>query len=225
MDRSTLVDRAESLVRVDARGRLAAAAPHLYVLRTPQRVVCRCHAGFSAEIAARLDQIARRERGRPRDWAREYGAYLDVLAAVGRARAVRAGPLFYVPELARSEDAAIRITEDNADLLLGGLDEWRPDVAADLPMAIMVSDGRAVSICATVHASATAHTAGVETLPAYRGRGLAVQAVAAWARMVQSLGATPFYATTFDNIASLSLASRLDLRLVGSEFSVECEPL
>jgi predicted GNAT family acetyltransferase len=89
-------------------------------------------------------------------------------------------------------------------------------------MSAMVVDGRAVSICASVKASTAAHCAGVETLPEYRGRGLAALAVAGWARTVLATGATPFYGTTFDNLPSQNLARRLSLRLIGSEFSVEC---
>ncbi len=50
-----------------------------------------------------------------------------------------------------------------------------------------------------------------------------MQAVAGWARAVQASGATPFYGTTFDNIASQRLAARLGLSLVGAGFSLTCE--
>ena len=83
---------------------------------------------------------------------------------------------------------ATRITPANAELLRGGLDEWLPDVASGLPMCAAIVDGRAVSLCASVDAARGAHAAGVETLPAYRGRGLASQAVAAWAQAVLERG-------------------------------------
>jgi predicted GNAT family acetyltransferase len=86
----------------------------------------------------------------------------------------------------------------------------------------MPADGRAVSLCASVIAVDEAHAAGVETLPAYRQRGLAADAVAAWAGAVLRMNATPFYGTTFDNLASQGVARRLSMKLEGSEFSVEC---
>jgi GNAT superfamily N-acetyltransferase len=138
-------------------------------------------------------------------------------------KALRAGPLYSFQETSDVGHAAISITQDNADLLLDGLDEWRPDVALGLPMMATVADGRAVSICTSANASVSAHCAGVETLPAYRGRGFAAQTVVAWARAVQAIGAVPFYGTTFDNQASQGVARRLGLRLMGSEFSIECE--
>jgi predicted GNAT family acetyltransferase len=81
-------------------------------------------------------------------------------------------------------------------------------------------EGRAVSVCASVRASEAAHCAGVETSPVYRSRGLAPRVVAAWAKLVRTRGAEPFYATTFDNMASQIVACRLGLNLIGSEFSI-----
>ena len=170
-----------------------------------------------------LDGLARRPRGKPREWAREYADYARVLSSVAPLKALRAGLLYSFPAQLGSDYAAVSIGQDNAELLLGGLDEWRSGVAAGLPMMAMLADGRAVSICASVNASTSAHCAGVETLPAYRGRGFAPQAVGAWAKAVRAAGAAPFYGTTFDNDASQGVARRLGLSLIGSEFSIECE--
>jgi GNAT superfamily N-acetyltransferase len=146
-----------------------------------------------------------------------------VLSSIAPLKAVRAGLLYSFPAELGSGYAAVSIGRDNAELLLGGLDEWRSGVAAGLPMLATLADGRAVSICASVKASNSAHCAGVETLPAYRGRGFASQAVAAWANAVRAAGAEPFYGTTFDNEPSHGVARRLGLILIGSEFSIECE--
>lgn len=223
IDQSLLSDLVETMFASDERGRLTGHAPHLHLLRTPDGVVCRCHADLSDDVADALKRLASRSRGRPSEWAREYADYAKVLSDVAPLRALRAGPLYSFPEKSDCGDAAVGIGEGNAELLLGGLDEWRPDVAAGLPMMAIVADGRAVSICASVNASISAHCAGVETLPAYRGKGFAAQAVAAWARAVRLAGAVPFYGTTFDNYASQGVARRLGLSLVGSEFSIECE--
>lgn len=159
------------------------------------------------------------------EWARDYAEYLGALSSVGPLTSMRAGQLHRFPDLLAFEGTAISMIESNADLLRGGLDEWLPDVTFGLPMIAMIADGRAVSICTSVIASKTVHEAGVETLPDYRRRGFGVKAVAGWARTVQASGATPFYATTFDNVASQRLAARLGLTLVGAEFSliIRCE--
>jgi predicted GNAT family acetyltransferase len=85
----------------------------------------------------------------------------------------------------------------------------------------VVEESRVVSLCASVHASPAFHHAGVETAPAARGRGYAGRAVSAWAALVRTSGAQPLYGTTFDNLASQTVARRLGLTLIGSEFSVE----
>ena len=74
------------------------------------------------------------------------------------------------------------------------------------PMVAVLAHGRAVSVCASVRASAPVHCAGVETVPGYRGQGFATHAVAAWAKLVRADGVIPFYATTFDNLSSQKVA-------------------
>jgi GNAT superfamily N-acetyltransferase len=222
IDQALLSELAETMFTSDERGRLTGHAPHLHLLRTHESLICRCHADLADAVADAVDNIAKRPRGRPREWAREYADYARVLSSVGPLKALRAGLLYSFPAQLGSGYATVSIGQDNAELLLGGLDEWRPDVAAGLPMMAILADGRAVSICASVNASSSAHCAGVETLPAYRGRGFATQAVAEWAKAVNAAGAAPFYGAAFDNEASQGVAKRLGLSLIGSEFSIEC---
>jgi GNAT superfamily N-acetyltransferase len=222
-DGERLIEQIDAMAGVDAAGRLTGRDVDLYVFRTPEQVICRCHARLAGDVARALAAAALAPRGRPRDWPMEYGRYLSILASVGRVTAMRAGPLYCLLAPPRGGRAATRITAANARLLSGGLDEWLPDVASGRPMCAALVDGRAVSVCASVKAVEGAHAAGVETLPAYRGRGLASESVAAWARVVLEEGATPFYATSFDNVASLGVARRLGMQLLGSEFSLKCE--
>jgi GNAT superfamily N-acetyltransferase len=224
IDQRLLGELTETMFASDERGRLFGTdAPHLHLLRTPEGLICRCHAGLADEVADALHGLAKRARGRPSEWASEYADYGKALSSVAQLKALRAGVLYSFPALSESNYAAVNICEDNAKLLIGGVEEWRSDIASGLPMTAMVVNGRAVSICASVKASTVAHCAGVETLPAYRGKGFASQAVAAWAKTVRALGAAPFYGTTFDNYASQRVARRLDPSLIGAEFSIECE--
>ena len=214
----------EAMFQTDGRGRLVGSAPSFHLLRTPQNVICRFHADLADEVVLLLEGLVRRERGRPAQWQYEYGDYLSALAAPNlRVAAMRAGPLYTFPDGLAPSGACTAINESNSHLLHNGLEEWLPDVATGQPLIAAVDGDRAVAVCATVTASRTAHCAAVETLAAYRGRGFATAAVAGWARAVRALGATPFYGTTFDNISSQRVARRLDLPLVGSEFSVHCQ--
>jgi predicted GNAT family acetyltransferase len=60
----------------------------------------------------------------------------------------------------------------------------------------------------------------VETLPRSRGRGHAANAVAAWANAVRKTGAVPLYSTSWDNVASQSVAAKLGLSPFGADFHV-----
>jgi hypothetical protein len=213
----------EALFQTDERGRLVGAAPHFYLLRTRRNVICRFHADLANDVVLRLKALSQRERGRPAQWQCEYGEYLTALAAPNlRVAAMRAGPLYTFPDDIGPSGARVAINESNSYLLHNGLEEWLPDVAIGRPFFAAIEGDRAVAACTTVAASQTAHCAGVETLAGYRGRGFAAAAVAGWAGAVRALGATPFYGTTFDNVSSQRVATRLGLCLVASEFSVHC---
>lgn len=214
----------EAMFQMDERGRLVGPAPHFYLLRTPQNVICRFHADLADDVVLRLEGLSRRERERPAQWQSEYGDYLSPLAAPNlRVAAMRAGPLYTFPDDLALSSAFAAIDETNSYLLHNGFEEWLPNVATSQPFFAAIEGDRAVAVCATVNASQKAHSAGVETLAPYRGRGFAADAVAGWARAVRALGATPFYGTTFDNVSSQRLAWRLSLSLVASEFSVYCQ--
>ena len=170
--------------------------------------------------AAHVTALAASPRGRPGAWAEDYARYLSLVADVFAVTSVRAGPLFCFPESLADDPDCVTIDRRNSDLLKGALDEWVEDAENGALMVAAIVDGRAVSICATVKSSEAVHCAGVETAPPYRGRGLAERVVTGWAKLVRASGAEPYYATTFDNIASQKVAARLGLPLIGSEFSV-----
>ena len=217
---ATVVELFDRMLGPDPQGRITGSGPHVHILRTTDAVLCRCHADLSVDVAEALERVALADRGRQRDWPRDYGRYLTILASVGAVQAVRSGMLYRVVD--PPEGTAIRVTTANAGLLRGGLHEWLPDVQAGRLVYAAVVDNRAVSICASVREAEGVHAAGVETLPSHRRLGLATDAVAAWARAVLRIDAVPLYGTTFDNLASQGVARRLEMELVGSEFSVEC---
>jgi hypothetical protein len=213
----------EAKFQTDERGRLVGLAPHFYVLRTLQEVICRFHADLADDVVLHLEALSQRERKRPEQWQSEYGDYLTALAAPNlRVTAMRAGPLYTFPDDIAPSGACVAINESNSYLLHNGLEAWLPDVAIGLPFFAAIEGDRAVAVCTTAAASQKAHEAGVETLAAYRGKGFAADAVAAWAGAVRASGATPFYGTTFDNISSQRVAWRLGLSPLASEFSIHC---
>lgn len=219
-DRLLLDQLLEAMFPRDPRGRMTGAAPWLHILRTTDEAICRCHADMPDATAVQIQAMAAAPRGRPGAWAEEYARYLAQTTSIATVTAVRAGPLFRFPDKLPEGSECVPIHVGNLDLLKGALDEWVWDAETGAPMMAALADGRAVSVCASVRISGAAHCAGVETAAAYRGRGLAEHAVAGWARLVRERGAEPFYATTFDNLASQKVARRLGLNLIGSEFSI-----
>lgn len=132
-----------------------------------------------------------------------------------------AGPAYRFPDTLQAVGADVTaITEDNAQLLEGGMDDWLPDVPHRAPFMVVVAGGRAVSVCASARITAAAHEAGVETVPDARQRGCAGSAVSAWAAAVRARGAIPFYSTSWDNVASQGVARSLGLTMIGTDFQL-----
>lgn len=135
-------------------------------------------------------------------------------ACLSRVEPVRntwAGPAFHVPSGGVGSQTAVRVTQANASVLSPLFEDWRPDVEAGVPMAAILKNRQAVSVCCSVRLTQRAHEAGVETHPEYRGRGYAGQAVCAWAQVVRELDRVPLYSTSWDNTASRAVAKALGL--------------
>ena len=107
INQDLLTELAETMFTSDERGRLTGPAPHLHLLKTPESLICRCHADLADVVAEELDGLARRPRGRPNEWAREYADYARVLSYVAPLKALRAGLIYSFPaQLCRGQHRA-----------------------------------------------------------------------------------------------------------------------
>lgn len=210
----------QAMFPLDPRGRITGPGPLVHILRTDEAVFVRCHAGVPDEVVRGIEALTAAPRGRPGRWAEDYARLLDLVTPIGGVSSIRSGMLFGFPVALPEGPDCISIDPGNARLLEGHLGEWIEDAEAGSLMAAAMVDGQAASVCASVRQNQTAHCAGVETAPAFRGLGFAGRAVSLWARMVRQAGAEPYYATTFDNLGSQKVAARLGLILIGSEFSI-----
>lgn len=99
---------------------------------------------------------------------------------------------------------------------------WEPGEWSDLlsgrlgPWAFGMINGAVAAICHTPVGSALAAEAGVWTHPEARGRGYATAVTAAWAAVACQRFETLFYSTSFDNVASQSVARKLGLAPIGT---------
>jgi RimJ/RimL family protein N-acetyltransferase len=78
-----------------------------------------------------------------------------------------------------------------------------------VPMAAVWADGRPVSFCYPVWQTETLWDVSIETLPAYRGRGLGARAARTLIRHMRAGGRSPVWGALETNTASRALAARL----------------
>jgi hypothetical protein len=88
------------------------------------------------------------------------------------------------------------------------------------PWCVASDGGRPVAIAFSARLSPVGVEAGVFTVPAARGRGLAAAAAAGWAASPALATRVRFYSTTATNVSSQRVAERLGLDLVGPSFEI-----
>lgn len=132
------------------------------------------------------------------------------------------GPAFVFPDsLPSSPRAALLV--DAKQIPLEDRFAWlRTAGEASHPIvAVRAEDGQLASICHSARSTSVAAEAGVETAERYRRRGYGLAAVAAWATAVRRNGRVPLYSTSWENVASLALARRLELICWGEDLHVD----
>ena len=129
------------------------------------------------------------------------------------------GPAYYFPTDLQSSADVVLITERNKELLQAGFASAQAQLEAHQPCLAVVENGAAVAICFSARISAHAAEAGIETLASFRRRGYAARTVASWATAVRNLGRLPLYSTSWNNLASQSVAQKLKLIPYGIDLS------
>lgn len=145
--------------------------------------------------------------------------YEEVLARFAPVLSTWAGPAYRFPDDLPSS-TAVRVTEENRDVLRPHLEGWLGDVTPENVMCASLVDGLAVSVCCSVRVTSVAHEAGVETVPEFRGQGHASQVVSAWGRALRDAGRIPLYSTSWQNVASQAVAHALRLTMYGSDLHI-----
>jgi hypothetical protein len=151
-------------------------------------------------------------------------AMRDLLASHGPADDLESGPAYVFPDqlpepvdLALVDRTSLQLIEPFVD---GESDRSDEELAARWPTVVRLEDGAPVALCFSARLTSRAAEAGVETLPASRGRGHAVAVVAGWATLIRRSGRVPLYSTSWENRGSQGVARRLGLRLYATDHSI-----
>jgi hypothetical protein len=219
----------EALYTHDAHGDLlrineprGAVAPRFFVGLTADGAVVRFRGDVDERTRQSLEHALRGLETGPSVLHQPLDAepFRAALARSAPIENISTGPAFVCPDGIASSVEAVRITAHNAECLRPLLSPWLPDVGICEPMMALVVDGQAVAVCASVRITDRAHEAGVDTAIAFRGRGYALPVVAAWARAVRDDGVQPLYSTSWENVASQSVARKLGLVQFGNDLHI-----
>jgi hypothetical protein len=200
-------------------------APRLFVGRTREGLIWRFRHDLPESLVAELEVMLAAEPvtadlSRP---LRCLEAVQATLTRAGPLSGMWSGPAWRFPdEMPTSELKVIPVTPANDELvrLLSPI-LTADEVPCRQPCLALLDDGRLASLCFSARNTPIAAEAGVETLEEFRGRAYAPAVVAAWARAVRWEGRIPLYSTSWDNLASRSVARSLGLVLYGADFSLE----
>ncbi|MBZ0287230.1 MAG: GNAT family N-acetyltransferase, partial [Anaerolineae bacterium] len=228
-DLERLQIQANALFIYDAQNRMLRSnepepensAPRFFLWRSTMGNIWRFRDDLSDDLVAELERLAASE---PVDHdLREppfhHLAYLELLAEHAPIHETAAGPAWYLPPCS-APSRAVLVTEANKALLRAYFPFTYDNLPALSPAAMVVEDGAAVTVCASVRLTPQAAEAGLYTEDSYRGRGFGVDAVCAWANAVYASGRLPLYSTSWDNIVSQAVARRLGAVLYGADFSI-----
>ena len=219
-----------TLFHTDTAGRLLSVnefgeppAPRFFLGRTKQGNIWRFRHDLPAALVAELDALCRAEpiaqdlTSPPQ----QYAAIKALLQTYAPLQNEYRGPCWWIPEGNQPQANVVLIDQTNFQLLETTF-PWvqREEAYATGPVATTLDQGQGVAICFCSRYPGEATEAGVETRPAFRGKGYATAAVIAWAAAVRQRGVLPLYSTSWDNLASQAIARKLGLVFYGEDWSL-----
>ena len=232
-DRGLMRIRADTLFTHDARGRMQwsnepreaerRAAPRLFLGYTPTGYILRLEATVPDAIAHELEAIVDGQPPVPDRLSPPPAltAMREILARQAAITAEGGGPAYRFPATIRpAAVGTISLTESNRALVRETYPWLYQEFTDWQPCYVVVRDGAAVSVCFSARMGSVAAEAGVETLPAFRGRGYAAAVTTAWGAAIREAGRIPLYSTAWENSASQGVARRAGLIMFGTDWTL-----
>lgn len=210
-DRDLMLLQLRTLFRLDRHGRIL-ESPASDGRESPRVFVGRFSGGQLVRIRADVSEAVSRR------WLAcdDTSTLKDLVITDGPIQHEYSGPAFVLPALTASAEGVLTVgpgTELHPELVARG---WTFDETP--PYIGVIREGRVVAVCFSARSTGEAAEAGVETASAYRGRGLATEAVRAWAAAVQASGRVALYSTQWTNEASQRLAAGLGAHQYGEDW-------
>ncbi len=197
-------------------------APRFFIGYTNEGSICRFRHDLPDDVIAQLKEVTAAEpiSVNSQRIPKNHRQFEDILQRHAPIERVWVGPAYRFPEHITPPTNVVRLSCEKAGLLKKGFAEMVPELNSSQPYLAIIEDSQAVSICRSVRVSSRAHEAGVDTRVGYRRRGYATSVVTAWALAVRALNCIPLYSTSWDNVASQSVARRLGLVQYGVDYHV-----
>ena len=219
-----------ALFRHDDRSRLLSVnepgaepeAPRFFLGRTLEGNIWRFRSDLPESLIEKLERICVNEpiSSTLSDAPAGIDEIVTLLKTHGPVRYIESGPAYCFTEYQEPSQHVMALRESDSEMLRGGFEKLMEELPEWQPFVALVENGRAVSVCRSVRITSEAHEAGVETLPDFRGKDLATRVTAVWASLVHSSGAEPLYSTSWDNVASQSVARKLNLKNFGADLHI-----
>jgi RimJ/RimL family protein N-acetyltransferase len=217
-----LLDPERRLLAINEPG--TPPAPRFFLGRSADGNRWRVRYDIPAEAAHRLDQLCHAEPQRSplADPPEQAVAIRAVLAEDAPIVSEDRGPAYWLPAISHVPQQVVLLSGAHAALVQNTfpwLAAWLAD-AANGPVAAVIEQGKAVSVCFCSRITPHAAEAGIETLVAFRGKGAATAAAAGWAAAVQQSQRVALYSTSWQNHASQAVAKKLGAVLYAEDWSI-----
>jgi hypothetical protein len=196
----------------------ATHGPLFTLIRSASECAWAVRDDLPGEIAGAISTLARQEP--PVRELQTAPVHADQYLALSGGKLGFCGPAFTFPPVLPATPGVVQVDAEGD--LQRNFSDWNlGEIAAGRgPVLAVLEAGFPVSVCFCARRSEQAAAAGLETAPAFRGRGFGARVTAAWAKAIRASALVPLYSATWTNAASLAVARKLGLTAYATFWSI-----